>query len=97
MPRKFFALVGCLFLAQGCTISLQTNPGDITELKSLVLAQSAANAARAPNASPATIVVVSPTPASAVTADPALTASPPKTVTRRFASGQQPEIEESKK
>lgn len=97
MLRKLFALAGTAFLFQGCAFSVQTDPGDIAELKSLVLAQSA-NAARTPGTATApTVIVVAPAPTTAHVASLTDTGDPPPPITRRFATDKQPEIREDSK
>lgn len=94
MFRRILALASLAFLCQGCVVSMQTNPEDLSALKSLVVSNALRAASNPNSANAPTVIVVAPTPHTASLAAPALTAEQPAPVTRRLAGDQQPEVRE---
>ena len=96
MFRKLLALATTAFLAEGCTLSIQTDPADIAALKSLVLANAAADHAAATAARGPQVIVIAPTPTTATS--PGLAADPdrPKNTGTRWAGEPGPEVKERK-
>jgi hypothetical protein len=94
--KKLLALTALCFLAQGCTLSIQTDPADIGALKSLVVANAAADRAAANAARGPQVIVIAPTPTTATA--PTLAADPqtPKTTGTRWAGEPGPEVKERK-
>ena len=92
MLRKLLALVAMCFLAEGCTLSIQTDPADIGALKSLVVANAAADRAAANAAHGPQVIVIAPTPTTATA--PTLAADPdrPKATGTRWAGDPGPEV-----